>query len=121
MDLVNARADAVEARKNRLLLRTLDLAEAEVDWKPSREPRPRPQKHIDTLFRSCVELLVEYIDDVDSLWGIPEVIKVDFPSIFSSHHFRLTMISLLLSKFAMDWILILADCAFFAGWVLFPC
>ena len=83
MELVNARADAVEARKNRLALGTLNLADEGIEWKPSRDPKlgPRPQKTVDTLFRGCVELLVEYIDDVDSLLGIPEIIKVEAPRI----------------------------------------
>ncbi len=50
-------------------------------WVPSRgpgAPRRAAQCEVKPLFGICVELLVEYIDDVETLWGLPDAIKVRF-------------------------------------------
>ena len=79
MELIEARAAAVEARKGRLAAKAGDLASEDIEWTPPRDPGlgPRPYKSVDTLFRSCVRLIVENIDDIDTLVGIPELIKVN--------------------------------------------
>jgi len=48
-------------------------------WTPSRgpgAPRRAAQCEVKPLFSVCVQLLVEYIDDVETLWGLPDAIKV---------------------------------------------
>lgn len=48
-------------------------------WTPSRgagAPRRAAQCEVKPLFGICVQLLVEYIDDVETLWGLPDAIKV---------------------------------------------
>ena len=78
VELIEARAAAAEARKGRISAKSLNMKTDDIDWKPSRDPKlgPRPQKTVDTLFRSCVRLLVDFIDDVETLVGIPDLIKV---------------------------------------------
>jgi len=31
---------------------------------------------VNTLFQGCLELLVQHIEDVETLWGMPNLIKV---------------------------------------------
>ncbi len=53
------------------------LADDSIVWNPKRDPQlgPRPPNTVGTLFQSCIALLVDHIEDVESLWGIPDVIK----------------------------------------------
>lgn len=37
---------------------------------------PRPRDATPSLFDFALRLVVEYIEDVESLWGIPDVVKV---------------------------------------------
>lgn len=48
-------------------------------WTPSRKagaPRRAAQCAVKPLFDTCLSLVVDYIDDVESLWGLPDAIKV---------------------------------------------
>lgn len=47
-------------------------------WTPSRQPGAPPrtaQCAVRPLFDICLTLVSEYIDDVESLWGLPDAIK----------------------------------------------
>jgi F-box and leucine-rich repeat protein 7 len=47
-------------------------------WTPSRQPGAPPrmaQCAVKPLFDICLTLVSEYIDDVESLWGLPDAIK----------------------------------------------
>jgi hypothetical protein len=47
-------------------------------WTPSRQPGAPPrtaQCAVRPLFDICLALVSEYIDDVESLWGLPDAIK----------------------------------------------
>ena len=50
-----------------------------VVWSPKRDVKlgARPPRTVGTLYQGCIALLVEHIEDVESLWGIPDLIKVD--------------------------------------------
>lgn len=56
-------------------------AEAAADWTPKRDHKlgPRPVQRVGRLFDMCLDLLVEYIEDVETLYGLPSAIKVPFP------------------------------------------
>ncbi|KAK9811364.1 hypothetical protein WJX72_002569 [[Myrmecia] bisecta] len=77
--LVEARAAAAAARTDKIL-DTARAAEPEdtVRWTPARDVKQgeRPAYRVMPLQHACVELLVEYIEDVESLWGLPDSIKV---------------------------------------------
>lgn len=47
-------------------------------WSPSRDPRlgPHPRCPVPPLFDACLDVLTNYIDCVESLWGVPDAIKV---------------------------------------------
>ena len=49
-----------------------------VEWTPARDYKlgERPAQRVGPLFQMAVELLMEHIEDVESLWGLPDVIKV---------------------------------------------
>ena len=73
---------ALEAREGRISeaakARLASLADDSLTWKPRRDPEqgPRPPVAIDSMFQGCLELLVEHIEDVETLWGMPDLIKV---------------------------------------------
>ena len=52
---------------------------AVVSWTPSRDPKlgSRPVCRVRPLFELCADVLVEYIEDVESLLGLPDSIKVN--------------------------------------------
>jgi hypothetical protein len=39
------------------------------------------------LFDMCLELVAEYIDDVESLWGLPDAIKASLMRAFAARLF----------------------------------
>lgn len=49
-----------------------------VAWQPSRDPSQgaRPLQRVPPLVDMCVELLVDFVEDVESLAGLPDIIKV---------------------------------------------
>ena len=81
MQLVEARAEALAAREAKRLEQSAQQAETlrqAVSWQPSRDPKAgrRPEQRVPPLVTMCVQLMVEYIEDVESLVGLPDVIKV---------------------------------------------
>ena len=84
MQLVEARAEALAAREAKRLEQSAEQAELlkqAVKWTPTRDPAAgkRPQQRVPPLVNMCVELMVEYIEDVESLVGLPDIIKVIKP------------------------------------------
>ncbi|KAG2431299.1 hypothetical protein HYH02_013430 [Chlamydomonas schloesseri] len=84
MELVNAREKAQHERQAKLQAAagTEQEGEAEADaaaeWRPSRDPAlgPHPRDPVKPLFGHCLDVLTAYIDCVESLWGVPDAIKV---------------------------------------------
>ena len=81
MQLVEGRAEALAAREAAKLERAAQQAEqlkSNVVWQPSRDPAqgPRPPQRVPPLVDMCVQLLVDFIEDVESLAGLPDVIRV---------------------------------------------
>lgn len=78
--LVEGRAAALSAREDKIAAAALAAAEAEAaaDWMPKRDHRlgPRPSQRVGRLFDMCLDLLVEYIEDIETLYGLPSAIKV---------------------------------------------
>ncbi len=51
----------------------------EIEWQPARDPAlgPRPpSSRVPPLLDVALQLLVAHIEDVVSLWGVPDVIKI---------------------------------------------
>lgn len=63
-----------------VILGMSDLEDKDIVWTPKRDPElgPRAPNTVGTLFQSCIALVVDHIEDVESLWGIPDVIKARF-------------------------------------------
>lgn len=86
VELIEARAEAAAKRKGRLSDAAKesvgDLAEEAVVWNPARDPKlgSRPPRSVGPLYQACIRLLVDYIEDVESLWGMPDDIKVPSPT-----------------------------------------
>ena len=80
---MEGRAAALSAREDKIAAAALAAAEAEAaaDWTPKRDHKlgPRPVQRVGRLFDMCLDLLVEYIEDVETLFGLPSAIKVSFP------------------------------------------
>ncbi|GAB4823302.1 hypothetical protein N2152v2_010348 [Parachlorella kessleri] len=79
VELVNAREQARQKRQE-ALLHGDDADRPQqpaVHWVPSRDVRlgPRPKNSVPPLFELAMKLVVRYIEDVESLWGIPDVVK----------------------------------------------
>ena len=78
--LVEGRAAALSAREDKIAAAALAAAEAEAaaDWTPKRDHRlgPRPAQRVGRLFDMCLDLLVEHIEDIETLYGLPSAIKV---------------------------------------------
>ncbi len=81
--LVEARADAAQQRTTRLASTAGPSTTAQpigmsISWSPSRDPAqgPRPEDCVPSLFSLCVGIVVHYLEDVESLWGLPEALKV---------------------------------------------
>lgn len=77
---MDGRAAAAAAREDKIAAaaQAAANAEAEADWRPQRDPALglRPAPRVGKLFSMCLALLVEYIDDVETLYGLPTPIKV---------------------------------------------
>ena len=79
--LVEAREAAVAARQEKILdASRVSPGKAAVSWKPSRDVKlgGRLPCRVRPLFELCADVLVEYIEDVESLLGLPDSIKVCF-------------------------------------------
>lgn len=78
--LVEGRAAALSAREDKIAAAAQAAAEAEAaaDWAPKRDHKlgPRLSPRVGRLFDMCLDLLVEYIEDVETLYGLPSAIKV---------------------------------------------
>ena len=51
----------------------------ELRWVPSRKPgsaRPAAQAEVAALSDICTDLLARHVEDIESLWGLPDAIKV---------------------------------------------
>jgi hypothetical protein len=68
----------VRADKIKAAAQAAAEADAEAGWQPRRDgaAQQRPAKRVDKLYSMCLSLLVEYIDDVETLLGLPTIIKV---------------------------------------------
>lgn len=89
-ELAEKRADAAAKRKGRLAGEGKGPAAAgdagadagglvaETAWQPLRDPAlgRRPDDAVPRLRDLCVDLVVEYIEDVETLYGLPDGIKV---------------------------------------------
>ena len=77
---MEGRAAAAAAREDKIAAaaQAQAEAEAEADWRPRRDAPagPRAAPRVGKLFGMCLALLVEHIDDVETLYGLPTVIKV---------------------------------------------
>ncbi len=49
-----------------------------IKWAPGRDVSlgPRPLPRVPSLFHTCLRLLVQHVDAIVSLWGLPDVVKV---------------------------------------------
>lgn len=80
VELVNARQRAAAERSEKILeaARRAGDQEDTTSWEPSRDPslgpRPGPSRAL-TLMELSLRLLVAHINDVVSLWGVPDAIK----------------------------------------------
>lgn len=82
--LVEARSAAVAARQEKILdASRVSPGKAAVNWKPSRDVKlgSRLPCRVRPLFELCADVLVEYIEDVESLLGLPDSIKASFTSL----------------------------------------
>lgn len=77
---MEGRAAAAAAREDKIkaAAQAATEAEAEAQWEPCHDgaAAPPPAKRVGKLYNMCLSLLVEYIDDVETLWGLPTIIKV---------------------------------------------
>ncbi|GBF91694.1 hypothetical protein Rsub_03998 [Raphidocelis subcapitata] len=80
VELVNARQQAAAARSEKIMdaARKAVGQQEEVSWEASRDPAlgPRvPKSRVPPLLDLSLQLLVKHIEDVVSLWGVPDAIK----------------------------------------------
>lgn len=84
VQLANAREKELARRNEKLTSPNSNnkhsggLKKAElINWKPSRDVSlgPRPQCNVPTLLNIALELVSDYIEDVESLYGLPELVK----------------------------------------------
>ncbi|KAK9831384.1 hypothetical protein WJX81_008255 [Elliptochloris bilobata] len=80
--LAEGRGAAAAAREAKILesARAAKAAAADaaaLEWQPRRDPTlgPRPGARVASLVAICVDLVVAHLVDVDTLWGMPDVIK----------------------------------------------
>ena len=96
--LVEGRAKAAAAREDKIAAAAAAAAEAErgVEWAPKRDPAqgPRSQDRVGKLSAMCLALLVEHIDAVETLWGLPSIIKVPLPACRARNMLRMRECSL---------------------------
>ncbi|GLI64150.1 hypothetical protein VaNZ11_007335 [Volvox africanus] len=91
MELVNAREKAQHDRQAKLQgikgATEEGHLEDEAEWQPRRDPAlgPHPQESVRSLFDTCLDVLTTYVDCVESLWGVPDVIKVRLATSVCSH------------------------------------
>ena len=80
IQLVEARAAAAAAREDKILEAARGELEAKdsVAWAPSRDVALGPRKacRVDPLFSLSLSLIVDYLEDVETLEGLPDAIKV---------------------------------------------
>ncbi len=80
--LVEARGAVAAAREEKILEAARGQLEAQdaVAWAPSRDVALGPRKacRVDPLFSLSLSLIVEYLEDVETLVGLPDAIKVGF-------------------------------------------
>lgn len=75
VELANAREAALNARQ--VKLQGAADRRRQVVWTPRHDVRlgPRPRCNVPLLFDLALDLVVEYAEDVESLWGLPEVVR----------------------------------------------
>jgi DNA repair protein RAD7 len=76
-ELSDAREGAAAAREERLRAAAISPAGAKPAaprWAP-REGGGARARHVPPLFSLCLDLLVEHVDEIDSLWGLPDAIR----------------------------------------------
>ncbi|KAK9840274.1 hypothetical protein WJX74_006585 [Apatococcus lobatus] len=80
IQLVEARAAAAAAREDKILEAARGQLEAQeaVAWAPARDVALGPRKacRVDPLFSLSLSLIVDYLEDVETLVGLPDAIKV---------------------------------------------
>ena len=81
MALLNGRAAAAAARTEKILedaRSAREAAEGGLGWVPARDAAlgRRPACEVPPLLELCVRLIRDHIEDVESLWGLPDAIKV---------------------------------------------
>lgn len=80
IQLVEARAAAAAAREDKILEAARGELEAQeaVAWAPARDVALGPRKacRVDPLFSLSLSLIVDYLEDVETLVGLPDAIKV---------------------------------------------
>ncbi len=81
MALLNGRAAAAAARTEKILedaRSAREAAEGGLGWVPARDASlgRRPACAVPPLLELCVRLIRDHIEDVESLWGLPDAIKV---------------------------------------------
>ena len=81
--LAEGRAGAAAAREGKIAAAKQSAAEADAaaEWEPkkdapARKQHARAEERVGKLYGMCLALLVEHIDDVETLWGLPVLIKV---------------------------------------------
>ena len=83
MALLNGRAAAAAARTEKILedaRSAREAAEGGLGWVPARDATlgRRPACAVPPLLELCVRLIRDHIEDVESLWGLPDAIKVPY-------------------------------------------
>lgn len=77
---MEGRAKAAAAREDKIAAAAAaaEDATAAAEWVPKRDPAlgPRRAARVGKLSAMCLALLVEHIDAVETLWGLPSIIKV---------------------------------------------
>ena len=82
MALLRGRAAAAAARSDKLLEEEQAsrgaAEEGGMEWVPARDASLgcRPRCAVPPLLELCVLLVRDHIDDVESLWGLPDAVKV---------------------------------------------
>lgn len=81
MALLEGRAAAAAARTEKILedaRSAREAAEGGLGWVPARDTSlgRRPSCAVPPLLELCVRLIRDHIEDVESLWGLPDAIKV---------------------------------------------
>lgn len=86
VELIEARTAAAKAREGKLSEAAKadigSLADDAIAWAPKRSLSlgARPPVTVGPLFQACLTLLVDHIEDVETLCGLPDIIKVQSQS-----------------------------------------